>query len=266
MTFVTNDDFNSDPNKRTAQKLASGIRSLYRASSDLSEHDIKQKIQQLIDEFAQRAPNQQLNSVAVFQELKHCFSIPDSRPAIAEEPPQADIPSTLTSATTTSAAAEPSPETNSEHAPSEPKSRQDRSIVHGLGYDAKLASLLLHPNELALTPALQRKAMLTRILRARKIAEQNGLSLLDLLDNMDALLKAKNESFYLAVNQSFFTIIHHLNPRRARKLGLPLSSDLGQPRWLDFKRLKRLIEYIQCGRMAKDTALDYARRLKQKLR
>ena len=75
MTSSNGDSFNSDPNQRVAQKLISGIRNLYCASSHLSENDIKQKIQRLLNDFAEQAPARELDTSAIFQTVKDYFSI-----------------------------------------------------------------------------------------------------------------------------------------------------------------------------------------------
>lgn len=232
-------------NKRSAQKLIDGVRQIYCASTHLDDIVVKRKIHQLLSEFIRYAPAVKLNPNIVLHELKAHF-------AVQPKPPGKSLATIAPKKT--------------ENKPSVTRTEQVQenspAIVQGLGYDAKLAAMLLSEEQRTLPPALQRKEMLARIERATHAAEKNGMHLLNLLDDLDNILNARNESFYQAVNQSFYTIIHHLNPRRAKKLGLPLSSDIGQPRWYDLSRIKRLIEYIQCGRMAKDAAREYARRLK----
>jgi len=252
MTSVITEPGRADANKKTAQKLISGIRNLYQASSHLGDEEIKQRFKQLLNEFSKQAPPH-LDTALIFQELGNHFSLQTQNPP----PTQSETPSRAMAET---------PSLKPEHQDSESAAvNKEASVIQGLGYDAKLASLLLNQKELTLSPALQRKQMLARVQHAKQVAEQNGYQLMDLLENLDLVLKAKNESFFHAVNQSFYTIIHHLYPKRAKKLGLPLAPDLGQPRWFDLNRLRRLVEYIQCGRMAKDTATNYSRRLNRQI-
>jgi len=243
-------------NKRSAQKLIDGVRRLYCSSTHLDEKVVKRKIHQLLSEFVRYAPAVKLNASFVLHELKAHFAVQPKPPGKS----LATLPAPKTAANKRALAQK----TNSQTAASDNSQDKSPSVIQGLGYDAKLATMLLSEEQRTLPPALQRKEMLARIERATIAAENNGIQLLDLLDHLDTVLNARNESFYQAVNQSFYTIIHHLNPRRAKKLGLPLSSEIGQPRWFDLGRIKRLIEYIQCGRMAKDAARDYSRRLKAK--
>jgi len=273
--MISSDAPRKQLNQRSAEKLIAGIRYIYSASRHLPDEEIKQKFKQLLADFNEHAPSH-LDTSAVLQELKNYFSL--QTPAQIHTDSAALLPAITSSAVTsektsshaikTPSATEPGviTESRQQTVTQEPEivaapSARQGSLVQGLGYDARLASLLLKKEELSLNPALQRKQMLIRVLHAKKIAEQHGLSMVDLLENLDLILKTKNESFFQAVNQSFYTIIHHLNPIRAKKLRLPLASDIGRPRWLDLKRVKRLIEYIQCGRMAKDTAADYQRRI-----
>ena len=290
MTSSTHDTLSAKLDKLSAQKLIQGIRRLFNASAHLPKAQQKRQIQLLLSAFESQALQQGLNTSRIFNEIRNYYAISSSSeiesPTTANNNINADAelksldaaianisiaaaltednkPATVSKklARKINTASEPSTPPVDSGAPLTSQASSEM-VLHGLGYDAQLAVLLLSEDELALQPPLQRKAMFSRISRAKQMAQRNGFDLIELLENVDSILSMKNESFYQAINQSFFTIIHHLNPRRAKKLKLPLNTDIGRPRLIDFNRITRLVEYIKCGRMAKDTAYDYSQRLK----
>ena len=120
---------------------------------------------------------------------------------------------------------------------------------------------LLYPHETGFPPEEQSRLAQERLENARLIAQDWGLNLVDLLTHLDLLLSARNQAFDTALNHSFMKIIYHLNPRQAEKLGVPKPVDLRIDTRRDPERVERLVDYIRCGRLARDTAYHYRHEL-----
>lgn len=120
---------------------------------------------------------------------------------------------------------------------------------------------LLYAHEWELPSAEQTRILRERIQKAASVAADSGLNLVDLLTHLDILLSARNNAFEDALTHSFWKIIYHLNPREAAKLGVPRPNDLRVDTRRDPQRMERLVDYIRCGRLARDTARTYRHEL-----
>lgn len=240
-------------NQKAAEMLGQAIRHIYNALPEYSDVELKQKITLFLNKYIKVAKAKRMNLPIIVGHLKIQYGLSSAVISRLTQAMLPNIPKAL-----------PNPNVNKpaqteEHG--ETQSQESNSVVHALGYDSQLAAMLLTDQEQELTPAQQRTAMASRVTKAKQAVEQQGYDFIKIMENLDLILHSRNDAFLQSLNQSYYTIVHHLNPRQANKMRVPITADVGKNKWFDFGRVRRLIEYIQCGRMARDTSKDFDKRL-----